>query len=283
MRSENATLASPPTRDARLAIEILARLFRTYPRSLAIRVWSGETLGIGQGPPEFTLVFEAATPLRDLVLGRGALRLAEAYFRGDVDVEGDLGAALALKDYLEGAPVPARDRIALALKALRLRSAGARDADGGIDGQPLQARPVRRHSRRENKAAVGFHYGVRAHGVTLSRNQHALATERIHAAGLQDRASAELLDYRDLESRESFDKIASVGMFEHVGLKNLPTYFGEAHRLLKPGGLLDRKRAGRIDRARRGASRPEGGRGQEAAGQERRSAWSAMASTTRRH
>ncbi|MDL1861465.1 class I SAM-dependent methyltransferase [Betaproteobacteria bacterium PRO7] len=308
MRSEDATLASSPTRDTRLAIEILARLFRTYPRSLAIRVWSGETLGIGQGPPEFTLVFKAATPLRDLVLGRGALRLAEAYFRGEVDVEGDLGAALALKDYLEGAPVPARDRIALALKALRLRSARARDADRGTDGRPLHGRPVRRHSRRENKAAVGFHYdvsnefyrlwldeqmvyscayfetaedsldraqrnkldyicrklrlkrgerfldigcgwgalviwaarhyGVRAHGVTLSRNQHALATERVHAAGLHDRASVELLDYRDLEGRESFDKIASVGMFEHVGLENLPTYFGAAHRLLKPGGLF---------------------------------------------
>ena len=80
-------------------------------------------------------------------------------------------------------------------------------------------------------------YGVQATGITLSENQHALANERIRAAGLQDRCQVLLQDYRDLPGEGVFDKIASVGMFEHVGLKNLPTYFGAIHRWLAPGGI----------------------------------------------
>ncbi len=79
-------------------------------------------------------------------------------------------------------------------------------------------------------------YGVDATGVTLSTNQHALACERIRAAGLQDRCRVLLLDYRDVPGAGVFDKIASVGMFEHVGLRNLPLYFGTIRRLLADGG-----------------------------------------------
>jgi len=81
------------------------------------------------------------------------------------------------------------------------------------------------------------HYGVDATGVTLSRNQHALANERIAADGLQARCRVQLLDYRDVPGEGVYDKIASVGMFEHVGLRNLPVYFGTIHRLLKDGGI----------------------------------------------
>ena len=80
-------------------------------------------------------------------------------------------------------------------------------------------------------------YGVRATGITLSENQHALANELIHAAGLQDRCEVRLQDYRDVPGEGGFDKIASVGMFEHVGLRNLPVYFGTIGRLLAPGGI----------------------------------------------
>ncbi|OLE19902.1 MAG: hypothetical protein AUG50_02205 [Betaproteobacteria bacterium 13_1_20CM_3_63_8] len=82
------------------------------------------------------------------------------------------------------------------------------------------------------------HYGVEATGVTLSENQHRLASERIKAAGLQERCRVLLQDYRDVEGEGVFDKIASVGMFEHVGLKNLPVYFGTITRLLKDGGVV---------------------------------------------
>lgn len=81
------------------------------------------------------------------------------------------------------------------------------------------------------------HYGVKAHGVTLSENQAALAAERIAATGLEDKAEVLLQDYRDL-SGETYDKIVSVGMFEHVGRSRLPEYFEHAYRLLKPGGLF---------------------------------------------
>jgi cyclopropane-fatty-acyl-phospholipid synthase len=74
--------------------------------------------------------------------------------------------------------------------------------------------------------------GVEALGVTLSANQAAYAHEQS-----TDGVRVELLDYRDLAD-QSFDKIVSVGMFEHVGRSRLPEYFAQAYRLLKPGGLF---------------------------------------------
>jgi cyclopropane-fatty-acyl-phospholipid synthase len=79
------------------------------------------------------------------------------------------------------------------------------------------------------------HYGVRAHGVTLAENQYALAKEKVAKLGLESRVSIELKDYTRLDG--SFDKIASIGMFEHVGLTNHRTYFQTIHRLLTPQGL----------------------------------------------
>ncbi|MDH4152020.1 MAG: cyclopropane-fatty-acyl-phospholipid synthase family protein [Betaproteobacteria bacterium] len=79
-------------------------------------------------------------------------------------------------------------------------------------------------------------YGARATGITLSTNQLEYAREQIRAAGLQDRCTVELCDYRDLDGE--FDRIASVGMFEHVGLKNLPLYFRRIRELLAPDGLV---------------------------------------------
>jgi cyclopropane-fatty-acyl-phospholipid synthase len=82
------------------------------------------------------------------------------------------------------------------------------------------------------------HHGVDATGITLSENQHRLATERIRAAGLQDRCRVLLEDYRDHRVAAPYDKAASVGMFEHVGLANLPVYFGSVARLLRERGLF---------------------------------------------
>jgi cyclopropane-fatty-acyl-phospholipid synthase len=82
------------------------------------------------------------------------------------------------------------------------------------------------------------HYGVNATGITLSRNQHAYVQRLIEEKGLQGRVQVRLLDYRELEESEPYDRIASVGMFEHVGQVNMPAYFAKIHRLLKPGGLV---------------------------------------------
>src|SRR5262249_3089102 len=82
------------------------------------------------------------------------------------------------------------------------------------------------------------HYGVEALGVTLSRPQAELAGECIRRAGLADRCRVEGRDYRELDTPGGYDKIASVGMFEHVGEAQLPTYFGQAWRLLRDGGVF---------------------------------------------
>lgn len=82
-------------------------------------------------------------------------------------------------------------------------------------------------------------YGARVVGVTLSKNQSVLARERVAQAGLNGQVEIRLMDYRDMDVRDGlFDKITSVGMFEHVGLNHLSTYFGKIHSLLKDGGLV---------------------------------------------
>jgi cyclopropane-fatty-acyl-phospholipid synthase len=278
---------------------------------LAVRLWTGETVNLGAGAPEFTLAFHHPSTVRAMVLRRNPLQFAEAYFNGHVDVEGDLYRALALKDHLPGMRLPVRERLGLAAKAMTL-DRGRHDGDPPVNGsarrRPFLSRIVRRHSKRENERAISFHYdvsndfyrlwldeqmvyscayfkdsddtieqaqrnkldhicrklrlkpgerfldigcgwgalilwaakhfGVQAHGITLSRQQYAYASARIAEEGLQDRVSIELRDYRDLDERDAYDKIASVGMFEHVGLKNLPTYFATVFRSLRPGGLL---------------------------------------------
>jgi cyclopropane-fatty-acyl-phospholipid synthase len=81
-------------------------------------------------------------------------------------------------------------------------------------------------------------HGVRAHGITLSSAQHAHVQRLIAERGLQGRVTVALCDYRDLPEDQPYDKIASVGMFEHVGLARLADYFAKLRRLLRPGGLL---------------------------------------------
>ncbi|MBB5703513.1 cyclopropane-fatty-acyl-phospholipid synthase [Ochrobactrum daejeonense] len=78
-------------------------------------------------------------------------------------------------------------------------------------------------------------FGVTGVGVSLSEEQTRLARERIKAAGLEDRITIHVKSYTELD--EQFDKISSIGMFEHVGIANYDTYFSTVNKLLKPGGL----------------------------------------------
>jgi cyclopropane-fatty-acyl-phospholipid synthase len=78
-------------------------------------------------------------------------------------------------------------------------------------------------------------YGANVTGVTLSTEQLALATDRARKAGLADRAKFQLTDYRDLD--QTFDRIVSVGMLEHVGAPNFQTYFDTVRRLLAEDGV----------------------------------------------
>jgi cyclopropane-fatty-acyl-phospholipid synthase len=79
---------------------------------------------------------------------------------------------------------------------------------------------------------------VHAHGITLSQKQYEYGQERIKREGLADRVTIELRDYRDLEGDGVYDKVSSIGMFEHVGLANLPVYNATVMRVLRPGGLF---------------------------------------------
>lgn len=81
-------------------------------------------------------------------------------------------------------------------------------------------------------------YGVHATGITLSENQLQETRKRIEEAGVQDRACVELVDYREVDANQLFDKTVSVGMVEHVGRQKLPEYFKQVWRVLKPGGLF---------------------------------------------
>ncbi|MFN3623652.1 MAG: class I SAM-dependent methyltransferase [Hyphomicrobium sp.] len=79
-------------------------------------------------------------------------------------------------------------------------------------------------------------YGVTAHGITLSEEQLAFAKEKIKRLGLEDRVTVELKDYSMMSGQ--FDKIASIGMYEHIGLKNIPGYMAKMQELLAPEGLF---------------------------------------------
>lgn len=80
------------------------------------------------------------------------------------------------------------------------------------------------------------HYGVQAFGITLSQKQFDFTTEKIKNLALEDKISIELKDYEELEG--AFDKIASVGMFEHIGIDNMPKYFQKINALLCDRGIL---------------------------------------------
>jgi cyclopropane-fatty-acyl-phospholipid synthase len=80
------------------------------------------------------------------------------------------------------------------------------------------------------------HFGVTAYGVTLSERQHAYAQEKIARLGLSDRVKIELKDYSIAEGE--FDKVAAIGIHEHIGFDNYPTFFGTVNRVLKEDGLF---------------------------------------------
>ena len=97
-------------------------------------------------------------------------------------------------------------------------------------------------------------YGAKAHGVTLSRTQHDYTVEKVRREGLEGRVTVELGSYENLDGED--DKIASIGMYEHVGIGNYPAYFAKLNRLLRDRGLLlNHGLTRRVKRSRRRARR----------------------------
>ena len=301
-------LALHQLRAQQSAIRIFERLMRGYQGVVALRLWNNAVHAPADQAPAFTLVVRDPALLRRLVLDRNPVLLADSYFSGVLDLEGDLYSALSLKAHFEGLSLSWRDKLALLRDAWRLP---ARTEAHFKPARTLASRIVRRlshrHSRDSDRAAISFHYdvsnefyrlwldaervyscayfthpeesqqaqrnklehicrklrlrpgerlldigsgwgalvcwaakhhGVQAHGITLSRQQLEYAQERIRAEGLQDRVTVALRDYRDLADDGIYDKVSSVGMFEHVGLANLPMYLATVQRVLRPGGLF---------------------------------------------
>lgn len=301
------TRLGPSGAHADAALRILRRLLQGFAGGANLRLWNDSSYSVGKGPPAFTLVLRDPMLLRSLVTARGPVLLADAYFHGQIDVEGDLYSALALKGHFEGLALPWRDKLAMLLDAWRLPSR-AEPAKGGTLLTRMTQRFSRQHTRRSDRQAIAFHYdvsnafyalwldkervyscayfktaeetldqaqqnklehicrklrlqrgerlldigcgwgalvcwaarhhGVRAHGITLSQAQHDFAQQRIIDEGLQALVTVELRDYRDLQGEAIYDKVASIGMFEHVGLANMPTYLAAVQRVLRPGGLF---------------------------------------------
>lgn len=311
MNANSLELAPPTHFDGVRVRRVVERAFRNYTGSLRLRLWDGLAISLGRGSPVATIVIHSATLLRELAWRPGLLRLAEAYFAGEIEVEGDLYALLRQQVHLKSLTLSMRDRIGLLFAALFPGNSLAplRRSNASVRwSKPLRASVSRQHSRALNREAIAFHYdvsnefyqlwldeqmvyscayfndpgnsldqaqrdkldhicrklrlkagehlldigsgwgalicwaaqryGARAHGITLSRHQYEYTQRTIRALGLEQRVTVELRDYRDLRNDAAFDKVSSIGMFEHVGLKNLPTYFRAVGRVLKPGGLF---------------------------------------------
>lgn len=301
---------APPTEEARSAIAFLTRLFPD-PRAFDFRLWDGTVIPGLEGA-RLTVVINHPDSLRRMLRPPVELSLAEAYLRGDFELEGQVWEAGPALEASRGAARSPREMMALFRLWRRLpgTSGSAESATGngrgGYGSGPAAIRAAER-SREWDREGIRYHYdagnefyslfldrrmvyscayfptgsedldtaqerkldhlcrklrltpglrlldvgcgwgalimhaaqryGVHALGVTLSEKQHALARQRIADVGLEDRVEVRCVDYRDLQG-ESFDRIASVGMFEHVGRERLPEYFARLFQLAKPGGLF---------------------------------------------
>ena len=297
--------------DALRVGRVVERVFQGYTGSLGVRLWDGITIRLGRDNPVSTIVVHTAKILRELAWRPDPLRLAEAYFFGEIDVEGDLYALLKQRAHLQSLSVSMRDRFALFSAAMFPGSSPApvrEDKTSVRWSQSVHSPGSLKHSKAHNRGAIAFHYdvsnafyrlwldeqmvyscayfndpgesldqaqrnkldhicrklrlktgerlldigcgwgalicwaaqqyGVHAHGITLSRQQYEYTQTKILDLGLEKLVTVELRDYRDLPDDAAFDKVSSIGMFEHVGLKNLPAYFRAVCRALKPGGLF---------------------------------------------
>jgi cyclopropane-fatty-acyl-phospholipid synthase len=125
-------------------------------------------------------------------------------------------------DWVNGVEQAQHDKLEMICRKLRLKP-GETMLDIGCGWGGLVC-----HAARQ--------YGVKAHGITLSEEQLAFARAKVQRLGLADLVTLELKDYMLAEGR--YDKIASIGMYEHIGLKNIPAYMAKVRSLLNEGGVF---------------------------------------------
>lgn len=303
-------LRDRPPRESNQAniAERLTRIFEQLATesggcNFLVVLWDGSRWSSGPNS-RFTIVIHSPQALRAVLTHLSELRLAEAYIFGDIEIKGDLAAAISVVERILTHHHNSLEQIRLALPLLLSLP------KAGHDGRPAEPvhLPGRIHSEQRDSAAIHFHYdlsndfyatwldkrmvyscayfedkrddldkaqeqkldhicrklrlkpgerlldvgcgwggliihaaanyGVTATGITLSREQAKLAAAHIQAAGLSHRCSVEFGDYREHRVSDKYDKIASVGMFEHVGEKHLPEYFVAIYRLLRSGGVF---------------------------------------------
>lgn len=268
---------------------------------VALRAYDGSHAG----PDDASATIEITSPtaVHRLLTSPDELGLARAFVAGEIEVQGDIYAVLALRDRVGAIGRHPRSWVPVARQLVR--SAGLhRPPEPPAEEVRIHGR---RHSRSRDAAAISHHYdvpgdfyrlllgptmtyscavwadpsmgldaaqdakyelvcrklglvpgmrlldvgcgwggmamhaarhhGVRAVGVTLSREQADLARRRVGEAGLSDRVEIRLADYREIADGP-YQAISSIGMFEHVGAAHLGAYFSRMHGLLAPGGRL---------------------------------------------
>jgi len=291
--------------DTEAGRQILALVLANYHGPVAIRLWDGE-LAIGVEDAPCTVIFHQPSMLRNLILHKNVVHLAEAYLAGDADIEGDIETLFDLVCHMRDLALPWSVKWKVMRQALNLPAARRHaKKEAEKDARAVQTKSGKHRNSRESIAhhydvsndfyqlwldremvyscayfpevdrsldkaqrdkldyicrklrlvpdqtlldiGCGWgalvcwaarHYGVRAHGITLSKQQYQYACERIRHEGLEEQVTIELRDYRDLPEDAQYDRIVSVGMFEHIGVANFPLYFDIIKRTLKPGGLF---------------------------------------------
>ncbi len=278
---------------------ILKQVLAHYHGLVAVRLWSGDFV-VGDADAPCIVIFNQPAVLRQLVLRRNVVRLAEDYLTQAVDIEGDVECLFELVSHMRDLVLPWTTKLSLMKLAFKLPR--------HHQGNSTQAIRAGRAKRQNTQQSIAHHYdvgndfyslwldkemvyscayfsdteqsledaqrdkldyicrklrlapgetlldigcgwgalvcwaarqyGVKAHGITLSEQQATYANERIRKEGLGDLVTVELLDYRDLPDEASYDRVVSVGMFEHIGVANFPVYFGTIKRVLAPGGLF---------------------------------------------
>jgi len=269
-------IASPATMFWQRQFDRFVARMRTHAIPARVRLWNGLEAVLGD-EPRVTFTIPSVATLRQLIRPSLA-RLGTAYVEGRLEVEGKLADILQVAVRLATLGAPAARRGPRMFRHTRTVDAEAiryhydvsnqfyslwldrnmvyscayfRSPQDSLDDAQMQkidhilvklrVKPGDRlldigcgWGALITRAAQKF--GAKPVGITLSRNQYDLARERIAAAGLADRCEVRLEDYRDLSGK--FDRIASVGMFEHVGLKNLRAYFSKIRDLLEDGGTV---------------------------------------------
>jgi len=317
-----------PDRRTALARAVVAIIARTLPDEHRLTIElddaePGNEIDLGDTAVRARVRIRGPDAVARLIFPPSPDAFAEAYLRGDIEIDGDVGEAVDAGQSLDLRRLRPTDLRRLIRFGFELRR--------GTPSPPPLTRVARltgrRHSRARDLAAIRFHYdvgedfyrlwldrrltyscayfdtvvdpaahldaaqeaklelicrklrlgpgqrlldigcgwgsliiyaaerfGVDCVGVTLSDRQASEANSRAEEAGLGARVRAEVRDYRDLGSLGTFDAVASVGMFEHVGAANLTTYFGAAMGALAPGGLFLNHGIATAER-----SRPRGG------------------------